>query len=457
MNSFFRLLRWEFLRLSRSAAAWIGGLGLLAAGLFAIWTGGQEIARQQREIDALPVNYAAQMRQISARYAAGEHAGYVAYYTFFPTHHPAAGLAKLSIGLRDVAPPTLWVRLLGLEGQLYESGLGNPAIQALGNFDLAFVVCALAPLVLLVLTHDLLTRDRDGGSYSLLAIQSGSLASLCFARLLASALLVAGLCTLLFGVATLWLRLPCDAAALGWLGDTWAYLACWAAAAGLIAALCRTVGASVALALASWVVGVVLLPALLNLAVAAAYPVTEGLELTVRQRQESHAGWDKPRAETLARFFTRYPEWAGTPPVTGRFAWKWYYAMHQVGDDSVARESARYRENLLARQRVVARLAWIAPPAYAQILLSRRAGTDLDAHLAYLDRVRAFHEETKRHFYPLIFAEKNLLPADYAAFPQFIAAAPATTAGSFLERLPLFVATLVLLAFTTRTLRRSTL
>lgn len=452
MTAFFHLLRWEFRRLARTRSAFVISLGLLIAGLFAIWSGAKEIAREQREIDGLHAHYTTQMEQIAARYPTGEHAGYVAYYTFFPTHHAASGLAKLSLGLRDVAPMTLWVRMLGLEGQLYESGLGNPALQSLGNFDLSFVICALAPLMLLVLTHDILSRDRDHGRFSLLAAQAGSLARLFFARLLASALLVAALCTLLFGVAVVWVRIPCDTAALGWLAGLWAYLACWTAAAGLIAALCRTVGASVATALASWVVSVVLLPALLNLAVATAFPVTEGLALTVRQRQESHARWDKPRAETLALFFARYPEWSGTSPVTGRFAWKWYYAMQQVGDDSVANESAAYRGNLLARQRVLERLAWLTPSTYAQTLFSRQAGTDLDAHLAYLDRVRAFHEELKLHFYPLVFAEQKLLPADYARFPRYTATAPQIQAGSLAPLLILAAALFTATAFTLRRL-----
>ena len=39
---------------------------------------------------------------------------------------------------------------------------------------------------------------------------------------------------------------------------------------------------------------------LLNLGVAAARPVPQGLALTIRQREEIHAGWDKPKAATMA-------------------------------------------------------------------------------------------------------------------------------------------------------------
>jgi ABC-2 type transport system permease protein len=197
---------------------------------------------------------------------------------------------------------------------------------------------------------------------------------------------------------------------------------------------------------------VVLLPALLNLSLATALPVREGLELTVRQRQESHAAWDKPRAETMEKFFVHNPDWSGTPPVTGRFAWKWYYAMQQTGDESVAAASAAYRENLRARQRITARLAWLAPAAYAQLLFSQRAGSDLDAHLAYLDRVRAFHAELRAYFYPMVFADRNLTPADYAVFPQFRTNVPSPP--DPLPLWPLFVLTFSSVAATGFILRR---
>jgi ABC-2 type transport system permease protein len=415
----FRLLVWETRHLLRGGQAWLIGLGLLVASLVAIWAGERRLAEHAREIAALPGHYATQMERIARDFTPEGEAGYVSYYTFYPTHHAMPPLAGLSFGVRDLVPNVVWVRLLGLEGQLYESDLGNPLAQALGSLDLAFVWCALAPLALLVLCHDVRTRDRDHGRLPLLAVQDGSPAALFFARLAVRFAWVALIGGVVFALAAVWLGIPFDAPALSWVGVVWVHLACWAAIAGVIAALARTVAASLALALTTWTAAVVLLPALLNLVLVTVFPVTEGLELTVKQRQESHAAWDKPRAETMEKFFARNPDWSGTPPVQGRFAWRWYYAMQEMGDQSVATESENYRRNLRARQAVMTRVAWLAPSAYAQLALSASAGTDLDAHLAYLDRVRAFHAHLRHTFYPLFFAEAKITPADYAKFPRF--------------------------------------
>ena len=456
MNAFVHLCRWEVRRLMRTGTA-RATLGLLfVAGLLALGAADREIDRQAREIASLDAHYASALAVVAEHHAPRAHAGEIAYYTFFPTHHAAPALAKLSLGLRDLVPAAVWVRLLGLEGQLYTSAIGNPAVQALGPFDLAFVVCALAPLALLLLAHDLLSRDRDHGLLPLALTQAASLPRLFAARLLVRAAAVAAVCVALWVIALLWLALPLNLTALAWLADALLHLACWTAIAGLIAATCRSLSASLATAGTVWVGAVVVLPALLNLAVATAYPVPEGLALTVRQRQETHAGWDRPKPETFAQFFRTHPEWRDTAPVTGRFAWKWYYAMHQVGDTSVAADAAIYRAHLLARAAATERLGWFVPPVAAQLLLSRRAGTDLESHLAYLDRIRTYHAQLQDHFLPLVFAEREITPADYAAFPRFRPALAPASAGTVLERLPLLLATLALAALSLRAVRRVT-
>jgi len=451
MNPTLTLFIWETRRLLRTPAAWIALGSLLIAGLFALGSGAAKISRQEKEIGQLAAQHAAGLQRLAGHFHDGTHAGEIAYYTFFPSHQPLTDLARFSIGLRDVAPSAVWVRLLGIEAQLYEAGIGNPTLQALGHFDLAFLVCALAPLVLLMLAHDLLTREQQQGILTLVSAQARWPHRLFLVRLLVRALAVGAVCTALFAVGCATLRVSLDPAAWGWLADLWLYLAWWTAAAGLIAVACRSVSASLTAAATTWIATVVLLPAIFNLAVVAAYPVSEGLELTVRQRQEVHAGWDKPKEQTFARFFPGRPEWKDTAPVTTRFAYKWYYAMHEVGDLSVAREATAYRERLLARQAAIERLAWLAPPAFGQILFSRRAQTDLDAHLDHLAHVRAFHERLKGFFYPLVFAEQNLKPADFSRLPSFVPAvreAHSSTGG----RLPLFAGIVVLAAFTRRKL-----
>ena len=62
-----------------------------------------------------------------------------------------------------------------------------------GLLVVAFVLCALAPLALLVLAHDALTCERDRGRFPLLLAQGGSAGPLLAARVTIRAVDKAGL------------------------------------------------------------------------------------------------------------------------------------------------------------------------------------------------------------------------------------------------------------------------
>jgi ABC-2 type transport system permease protein len=419
--TWIRLTVWELRRFLRQRGTLLILAALLGAGLMALELGEQFWQAQQKEISALPAHYEMQMKRLSARYAQGGEAGYWAYYTAFPTMqhpHPLAGLAW---GVRDVVPLVTWVRLLGLEPQLYESPLGNPVLQAAGGFDLAFVLGLLAPFALLLLAHDALSRDASCGTLPMLAAQSGGLLALLAARVGAALLLVGGICTLLWGLALAWpgLAIPLDREAFIWLAAVLAQLLFWAALVAVIASRARHPGASLAGAFGGWVFFVVLLPALMNLTLSVCFPIPEGLELTVRQRQAMHSTWDQPRQPNFERFLSVNKDWPHGRSVPQEFSWTWFYAMHELADRSVADLADAYVQRLRARRDWAQRLAWLSPPVLLQLRLSATARTDLESHLVHLGRVREFHGRLKEHFFPLIARDQSLLPADTAAFPHF--------------------------------------
>ncbi|MCA3256235.1 MAG: DUF3526 domain-containing protein, partial [Alphaproteobacteria bacterium] len=170
---------------------------------------------------------------------------------------------------------------------------------------------------------------------------------------------------------------------------------------------------------AVWLVLTLVLPALALVAINAANPARQGVELTLAQREAVHGGWDRPKDATLAAFGRAYPEWRDTPPVTGGFDWKWYFAFQHLGDLSVGAQTRAYREALEARDGWTRRLAILLPPLGTQVALHRRAETDLAAQLAYQDRIRAYHARLRAYFYPFLFEKRPFTAADFAAIPRW--------------------------------------
>lgn len=413
-------LRMELKLILRSGLG-AGSLVLLAVlAALAVWSGLAEVDGQRRALTRIEASHRADVAVVAHHYKDGGEAGYAAYSTPHLTLNPPSALAFAALGQRDIQPPALRVRLLGLQAQLYESEPINPELALPGRFDFAFVLAYLAPLFVIALMHDLAAGEREANRLRLLASLPSALTLLWARRIGLRFALVWAACVLPFvaggavsGLGASSLLFVVAAAAL--------YIAFWFGLSAWVAATVRTAAAGAAILLACLVVLTMVLPTAVNAAIGRAIPVARGVELAMAQRQAVHQGWDLPKPVTFEKFFRTHPEWKDTAPVTGRFHWKWYYAMQQAGDDAVAPELAAYRGNMAERDRWTARAGWLLASVDLQVLLHRVARTDLTAQLDYHRKVTDFHSGLRQFYYPYIFNERSFGPQEFARLPSYAA------------------------------------
>ncbi|MEJ8631470.1 DUF3526 domain-containing protein [Sphingomonas sp. I4] len=400
---------------SRMASIALVLLGVLS--IAAVAAGMAEIARQRAAIDAVAAAQAEDVGAIATFVDREKDAGSAAYYTFHPTWDMPAPLAFAAIGMRDVAPYILRVRALGLEAQIYDGDTFNPELALPGRFDFAFVLVFLAPLFVIALFHDLKSGEREAGRARMLGALPGARRLWLRRGLLRLALLLAALAVpfvvgaVLSGVAA-W-------AILLVVAVTGAYLLFWIGLAGLVSRLGHGSTANAATLAGSWLVLVLVIPTLANVVINRAIPVDEGAKIALAQRENVHHAWEIPREETMRRFYASHPEWANSPPLPEAFHYKWYFAFHQNGDESVAGRVKAYRQGLERRAATADALGWLLPSVGVQALLTRLADTDLAAQLAYQDRIRAFHHRLRDFYYAYIFRDRPFARADFAKAPRF--------------------------------------
>jgi ABC-2 type transport system permease protein len=420
-------LRYELRLLLRSRVSAAALLLLLALSLVAVWAGLSASARQNAVIDRVAAAQGRDLAAIAKQYGKPDsEAGYAAYYTFHLTSDRPSSLAFAAMGQRDIQPYVLRVRLLGLQAQLYETETVNPELALPGPFDFAFVLIYLAPLAVIVLMHDLVSGEWEAGRLRVLSAlpTRPDLLWLQRAGLRLGLVLAALLAPFLIGAIVA--RAPAaDVAALGLVA--FLYVTFWTGLGLLVGAWGRRSAFNAATLVGCWIVLVLLVPALGNAVLSRAVPVGRGVDLTLAQREAVHHAWDVPREAVMDPFVAKHPEWSGTPPVGVRFHWKWYYAMHEMGDDSVAGQVAAYRGSLAARQAWTERLGWLSPAAAAQSMVHHIADSDLPAHLAYQDSVTALHRRLRDFYYPYIFNERPFQRADFDRLPVY---APRNPSGS---------------------------
>lgn len=399
-------------RLTMFALALLTGLTIaaLAAGM-------AEVARQRAAIAAIPAAQAEDIGAVANWIDAKKDAGSAAYYSFHPTWDAPAPLAFAALGMRDVSPYILRIRALGLEAQIWDGDTFNPELALPGRFDFAFVLVFVAPLFVIALFHDLRSGEREAGRERMLDALPGARAlwrrrtGLRLALLFAALVLPFTVAAVVEGVAS--------GTILAVLLVVVAYLLFWISIAALIGRLRWSSVANAATLAATWLVLVLIVPTLANVAVNAALPVNQGAEIAMAQREAVNRAWDIPRDETMRRFYARHPEWADSAPLGPAFHYKWYLAFHQNGDESVAGRVRTYRAGLEQRDAAGRALGWVLPSVGVQALLTRLARTDLAAQLAYQDRVRAYHRRLRVFYYGYLFRDRPFAKADFARAPRF--------------------------------------
>ncbi|MCI4592252.1 DUF3526 domain-containing protein [Sphingobium sp. BYY-5] len=412
------LIRQELRLLLRARMALVAlGLVLLLSAASVV-AGMIEIAHQRAVIARIAPQQAEDIAAIAKWVDHEKDAGSAAYYSFHPTWDSPAPLAFAAIGLRDVSPYILRVRALGLEAQLYDGEAFNPELALPGRFDFAFVLVYLAPLFVIALFHDLVSGEREAGRLRMLNALPARGQHLWLRRValrfgllylaIASPLLVGALMS---GVAFL--------STLTVLGLMIGYLAFWIGVTLLIGRFAWSSVANAATLAGLWLVITLVLPTIAHVAINQAIPVGEGVELTLAQREAVNRAWDIPREDTMRAFYATNPDWASSPPLPQSFHYKWYFAFHQVGDEKVAPQVAAYRNGLKARDRVAHAVGWVLPSVGVQGLLARLANSDVQAQLAYQDRIRAYHAALRRFYYGYLFTDRPFGKEDFDRAPRF--------------------------------------
>jgi ABC-2 type transport system permease protein len=403
----------RFLLRDRAAVVWIALA--LALSVAATGFGIAEVREQRATIAALLQEDA---RDRADALAKESDWGGAAYGAFHLTYAPPSPLAFAALGQRDTAPWLHRVRMLALEGQIHEADTKNADFGLIGRFDFAFLAAAVAPLLLILLLHDLRAGERVAGRHDLLVATAGKPARLWLPR---AGVRFAALALAL--LAPFWAGALIEGAAPG---------AVLAASAMVLAALLvwwlviEAVGrrpASPAVLLTSlvgiWLALALLVPALGKAAIEASHPVPDGAEILMIQREAVNDAWDKPKAATMDPFIARHPEWRAYAAVDKPFHWKWYFAFQQVGDMQAEPIARAWREGRTARDEAAGIAALLSPTSLVERGFERLAQTDMRAMLAYEDQVRAFHGQLRAFHYPLLFRDPPYDPLAFDRLPRY--------------------------------------
>ena len=329
-------------------------------------------------------------------------AGGAAYYAFHFTYDPPSDLAFAARGVRDDLPWKHRIRMLALEGQIYETDRGNPELSRVGKLDFAFVAAFLLPLLSILLLYDLRAVEARNNRWDFLSATSGNGWKLLRTRAaLRSYLLLLCVVTPLLVFAFInsgnVAGIALVTAAVTFNVLVWLLIA-------LFVIYKIESGPTVAtLLLGIWFGVSVALPVAGKLLIESAIAIPEGGEILLTQRETVNGAWDLPKDNTMKPFIKRHPEWGNTEKIKRPFEWKWYYAFQQVGDQTVEPLSKALRRGIAKRDQAMSLVALVSPSLLTQRLISSATNTNVASFQRYDACVRKFHASLREFHYPMLF------------------------------------------------------
>lgn len=350
-------------------------------------------------------------------------AGDIGYYVFHNVYHAPGEWSFIALGNRLVTPYVQRIRLLGLQGQLYDGESHHPEYVMLGSFDYAFWLVFFAPLLCIALLHDLKASEQQAHRLMFLNSLLARPAQFWCHRVLARWLLISApfvLPVVLFtSIHALTLQ-----PLLHIVSITLLYTLCWTALCAAISLRARALNASFnALTLAClWLLWCVVLPNLAQAWCEQHIPLQEGSQIALQHRQYVHGAWDLPKTDTLTPFYALYPQWRDSPPVTGRFHWKWYYAFQHMADVQLAPQVALREEALIKRDIATQQLSMVLPGLWVQRQFEEIAQSNVTHLLAHRQQIERFHTQLRHYLYPFLFEDKPVSAEDFRQMPTFSSA-----------------------------------
>lgn len=424
-----RIIKHEWRDLAADRTVWLIALVFVALAGYGVFNGASWVNAQRERAEKLVREQEHRLAEKRARLMGGADQSASDSYSFGVSLQyaslPFTPTAALSVGQSDLLPSTAGVSVLSLQRtEADKTGFENPLSFLAGRFDLSFAVVYLFPLIILALSYNLLSGEREQGTLQLLLSQPVSLRSIALGKAALRAMLIFGLVAPVTLIGLIlsgadWrgggflTRLSLWVVAVVIYGAFWFALALIVNASGASSAT-----NAVALA-ACWLLLALIIPSLLNVTVSSLYPVPSRVELITALRGVN-LDMRRDGGRLLSEFYQDHPELI--PEGRGPDVNDLGLAFVNIQQESKRRTGAveeRFESQLAKQQQFVNRFRFLSPAVVMQEALNEIAGTGGPRYQRFREQVAQHDRRWTEFFLPRIYKNAKLTAADYDAVPRF--------------------------------------
>ncbi|SDF73607.1 ABC-2 type transport system permease protein [Pedobacter terrae] len=406
-------------------------------GLYSIYDGYHLTKKQLTAIDSLERNYDQKFNELAKNFTADTttsagktsyaQAGIpsvIEYRNPLNAIHKPATLSSLSVGQRDILPYYEVITRKRNAVNAPNAEITNPEMLAAGNFDLAYVIIYLFPLLAIALSYNTWSKEKEQQTDRLLAVQGKHLERIIVYKLGFRFTVVALLAWLLSAIGIIsdsQLSSFNLTTSLLWFFAVTVYLAFWFSTCLLLIKLGKSSAVNALYLLAAWCFFLLVLPAITNAFIRQIYPIPLKMDEAVALRENSEAIWAMPKQALIDTFYANHPNYNSLKSATDtsdnstvRFS-----AYYDLLGRKMTSVIARYNQYPRKQNLISAKLSWINPATKTQYLLNSITESGLTDYLSYQNQVNHFQKTWVDFMTDYIIHNRTLSLADLHHLPEF--------------------------------------
>lgn len=436
-----QIIRTEWLLLLRDHTFW--GLVILLFFLmsFAAWNTHQSLLDKEQQLDVqlelVRQNDLALIAQIdSLRRGLAD---YKQQYTLptsgvrltYNNHRlawmPSKEYALIAIGQGDLH--NHYKKIILYFNDSYERSSGelvSPIEQLFGQLDLTFVWTYLLPLIILLVSFNLLSGERETGRLRLIATQPIDVSKwlllkigLRFLILFALLILYTLLLFSFFGVSVIQ-----DLLGFGQLVIVLGlYTAFWFFLSFLVNRLGHSSARSLILLTNLWILFVFLIPSLLNQLGKELHPLPARLEV-LNHHQSVYNEVEHDLEMEMQALFDLHPDWQSDDPVTKDMSNSTGWNINFLAKEYLAQlkhqpEAQRYEDKIDERNQWFSRFRVLSPAMIFQSALTHLAGTSTRYYRSFLEQAQEYAQSYRQYVFKGLFTNHAFTAEEVKELPLF--------------------------------------
>ncbi len=342
---------------------------------------------------------------------------------------PVFSLQTLSLGQSDIQAFYYKVNIVKKQALVFEEEIYNSFLHFLGDFDFSFVVVFLLPLVIIVFTYNILSFEKEQGTWVLLKTSNVSLSRLLLTKM---TLRYGLLLIFVWGLTILTLLTQIGVSFLATPNWWWLvsmvslYLLFWFALSLLVNSFSMNSGLNAITLILIWLLTSVLFPGIVQIGLDKVYPIPNRVEMLNRERDAVNAFFAKGETEVsrdaydnpLAHIRQAH---VATPAMIyshGLLTSK----TTQIKDAATDTAEVKLYAQIERQQSAIRTLQLLSPALMMQETLSGLAGTHWHQFNQFSQDVSGFRKKLEAYYFPKLQTEtayRTFTAADVNRIPEF--------------------------------------